>query len=117
MNKTKLMYILVLGFSLSITGCSLFESTEGESSESSSAATTGNADFDNMLAKVSARHKEVSKMGGAWTTPEDLLDQATEAAKNKEFDKAMKLLKEADTEVELAKAQFESQKNAGPHLF
>lgn len=118
MSKTKLLYTLVLAFGLSLTGCSLFESEGGSgSSESASAAMTGNGEYDAMLAEVTAKHKALAKEGGAWTISEDALEKAAEAAKNKEFDKAIKLLKEVNDEVALAKAQFESQKNAGPHLF
>jgi len=102
---------------MSLAGCSLFESSGGEGGESGAVAMSGNAAYDNMLAEVTARQKEAQKTGGAWTTPDDLLDQAAEAAKDKQFDKAMKLLKEADDVIAMSKSQFDSQKNAGPHLF
>ena len=117
MSNTRLFYVFVLGISLTMTGCSFFSSEEQPESGSASAAVSGNADYDNMLAEVTAKFKALAKEGGAWTVSEDNLEAAAEAAKKKEFDKAIKLLKEVDAETTMARAQFDRQKNAGPHLF
>ena len=117
MSTTKFVYVFILGIVLAISGCSLF-STEGSGgSESAGTTATGNAEFDNMLAEVTAKYNALAKEGGAWTISEDDLKEATKAAQKSEFDKAIKLLKEVDEQTTLAKAQFEQGKKAGPHLF
>lgn len=116
MKEVKFLSVFLFVFSLTISGCSMFETQEaGEQSVTS--ATSGNTDLDKMLADVTARYKALAKSGGAWTNSGDTLEKAAEAAKNREVDKAMKLLKEVDDEVTLAQAQFEQAKNARPHLF
>lgn len=116
MNKDKLLFVLVMAFILTISGCSLFEAQDG-GEESVSSATSGNMELDKMLTDVTAKYKALAKAGGAWANSEDMLEKAAEAAKNKDVDTAMKLLKEVDDEVKLAEAQFEQAKNARPHLF
>ena len=116
MSKINLLTSFVLGMSLILSGCSSLQSQESMEDSGSSAMSSG-SDFDAKLAEVTAKYKELAKAGGAWVTSDDILEKATEAAKNKDVDKAMKLLKEADDEIELARAQFESQKDAKPHLF
>ena len=116
MNKDKFVFVLVLAFVLTITGCSLFEAQE-DTEKSVSSATSGNMDLDKMLTDVTAKYKALAKAGGAWVNSEDTLEKAAEAAKNKDVDRAIKLLKEVDDEVKLANAQFEQEKNARPHLF
>jgi predicted Zn-dependent peptidase len=119
MSNTRLFYVFVLGLSLMMTGCSLFSSQEQPASDSASTASSmsGNSEYDNMLAEVTAEFKALAKEGGAWSISEETLEKAAEAAKNKEFDKAVKLLKDVRDETALAKAQFEQAKTAGPHLF
>lgn len=119
MRNIKYLYMIILGASLTVTGCSLFESQEGGEMESasSSSGVSGNSDYDSMLADVTSKLKALDKEGGVWAYTEETLDKAAEAAKNKEFDKAVKLLKEAEAEVAIAKDQHEKQKNAGPYLF
>lgn len=112
MSTTKLNYVFILGIVLAVSGCSLFSAGGSES-----AGATGNAEFDNMLAEVTAKYNSLAKEGGAWTISEDNLKEATKAAQKNEFDKAIKLLKEVDEQTTLAKAQFEQGKKAGPHLF
>lgn len=107
---------LLLAFGLTVAGCSLFESQEtGE--ETGSAMVSDNSEYDNMLAQVSAEYKALDKAGGAWAYSDELIEKAAEAAKSKDFAKAMKLLKEANDEISLAKAQLDQQKNAKPYLF
>lgn len=119
MSNTRLFYVFVLGLSIMMTGCSLFSSSEQAEGGSTSGGSSmsGNAAYDNMLAEVTAQYKALAKEGGAWSVSEEALEKAAEAAKNKEFDKAIKLLKDVQDETVLAKAQFEQAKNAGPHLF
>lgn len=119
MSNTRIFYVFVLALSLVMTGCSLFTSSEQAEggSASASSAMSGNTEYDNMLADVTAQYKALAKEGGAWSISEEALEKAAEAAKNKEFDKAIKLLKDVSDETALAKAQFEQAKNAGPHLF
>ena len=116
MSKDKILFVLFLVLSMTITGCSLFESQETDGGSVSS-TTSGNAELDNMLADVTARYNALAKSGGAWSSSEESLDKATESVKKKDFEKAMKLLKEVNDEIELARAQFEQEKNAKPHLF
>lgn len=116
MNRDKFLFVVVITFVLTITGCSLFEAQEG-GEESVSSTASGNMELDKMLTDVTAKYKALAKAGGAWANSEDTLEKAAEAAKNKDVDKAMKLLKEVDEEVKLAEAQFEQAKTARPHLF
>jgi len=119
MNKSKLIPAIVLGMSLALPACSLFESPGAGAggSESGAPVATGNPEYDNMLKQVTDSYNALAKEGAAWTNAEEYFEQANEAAKAKQFDKAMKLLKEINDESALAKAQHEQQKSAGPHLF
>jgi len=119
MNKTNLIPAIVLGMALTLPACSLFESPGAGAGDSGSGApaATGNAEYDNMLKQVTDSYNAQAKEGAAWTNAEEYFEQANEAAKAKQFDKAMKLLKEISDESALAKAQHDSQKSAGPHLF
>ena len=70
-----------------------------------------------LITKAEAAFKEASQMGAAWAYTEDMIKDAKTRASQNQFDEAIKLAKEAYDEAVLAKAQFESQKDAGPYLF
>ena len=117
MSTSRLVSIFILGTVLTMSGCSLFSTGESGGSDSAGASSTGNAEFDNMLAEVTAKYNALAKEGGAWTVSEDNLKEAEKSAKKQEFEKAIKLLKSVDEQTTLARAQFEQGKKAAPHLF
>ncbi|MGD8569840.1 MAG: hypothetical protein PVJ39_17270, partial [Gammaproteobacteria bacterium] len=74
-------------------------------------------EFDKTYVKAEKALKQLSDAGGAWAFTEDTLKESRELANNQDYDKAIKLVKQAMAETDIALRQFESQKNAGPYLF
>ena len=118
MKKICIFVALLASTLVAIPGCSLFSDTPAESEiESSSGAGDKQSAYGELYKQVAAELKELDAIGGAWSNTEDMIGKAEEAAKGKDFDKAMKILKAASSETKLARAQFDQQKNAGPHMF
>jgi hypothetical protein len=77
----------------------------------------GGGNFNAQLEETLAAYTALEKQGGAWRDTKDMLDDAQKAMAANDAAKANKLLKQAKDEVEMAKAQFEQQKNATSYLF
>lgn len=99
---------------LFITACGAMQQQEGES-----AAAGGDdmATFEQAYQQAEAAWNKVAAVGGGWRDTQDFLKEAKEAAAKSDFKKAIDLAKYARFESEAAYTQYESQKNAGPHLF
>lgn len=88
--------------------------------EQSGAASAGSglqAESEQAISVAEQAFQEINKRGGAWAYTEETLDAAKEAVKSKDYDKALKLAKEAHDQAMMATKQFESQTGAGPYLF
>jgi len=86
--------------------------------EASMAAATGSqSEFGELYNKVMAEYKKLDSEGGAWRDTEETLEKAQAAAKKNDFATAMKLVKQASDETQIAMKQFEEQKSARPALF
>lgn len=70
--------------------------------------------FSKQVADVKADLKAMPKEA-QWRDTGKFLDQAVKAHKAGDMEKANKLLKKAQFEVEAASKQYESQKGAKPH--
>ena len=118
MKKVATMFALLITMLIAMSGCSLFsEGTTGGDEMAAAGGSSGNGSYDELLKQVTDDLKELDSAGGAWAYTDELIEKAQEAAKAKDFDKAMKILKDASSETKLARAQLESQKKAGPSLF
>lgn len=80
-------------------------------------ASGAKGEFDKLYGKAEKSLKKLADAGGAWVNTEDTLKQARDLASKQNYDKAMKLVKEAMAETDIAQQQFESQRNARPYLF
>lgn len=92
-------------------------SQTAEMGEGETAATGSQSEYEALLNKVTEEYKKLDANGGAWRDTEETIEKAQEAAKKNDFAGAMKLLKEASDETQIAAKQFEEQKNARPYLF
>jgi hypothetical protein len=94
-------------------GCS----SGGGTMESATATGDTQTQFEQVYKQAEDAYKKVKDAGGAWAYTEDTLKEARQAADAKDYDKATKLAKNALEESEIARVQFEGQKQAGPYLF
>ena len=92
-------------------------SQTAEVGEGETAVSGSQSEYEALLNKVTADYKKVDSEGGAWRDTEETIGKAQEAAKKNDFAAAMKLLKQASDETQIAAKQFEGQKNARPTLF
>lgn len=70
-------------------------------------------------AAIAAAEQETTRansLGNAWRDTEKMIKAAQKAAKEGKYDDAVKLANKAKEQSSDAIAQYESQKNAGPHL-
>ena len=84
-------------------------------SDSGASASSGGDAFSKQVAEVKAGMKELKANDALWRDTGKFLDEAVKAHEAGDTEKADKLLKKAAFEVEAAKKQFESQKDAKPH--
>ena len=98
--------LFIIGLFATLAACS--------STPSSSA---GGGDFDSQLAATEAAYSALEKNGGAWRDTKEMLDDAKKAMAANDAATANKKLSAAKSEVEMASAQHEQQKNAAPYLF
>jgi hypothetical protein len=82
---------------------------------SDSAKAAGGDDFSKQVADVKASMKSLKAEDALWRDTGKFLDEAVEAHKAGDTEKADKLLKRAAFEVDAAQRQYESQKDAKPH--
>ena len=116
MQIKQILFFSGLLISFLLTACTENVVTD-EGSVSPSAAAGSASQYEALYKEVTDKYQEVDKAGGAWAFTAETMDKAAEAAKKKDFDGAIKLLKQASDETAMAKAQLEQQKNAAPHLF
>jgi len=81
------------------------------------AAGDAKAQYEKTIKEAESVFKSVDKVGGGWAFTEDMMDDAKKAAAANDYDKALKLAKEAYDQGMLAKQQYESELKAGPTLF
>ncbi|MDH5324442.1 MAG: hypothetical protein OEZ68_03985 [Gammaproteobacteria bacterium] len=111
MNTAK-AFIGIALTTLLFSACGTTTNTSSVQSEPDTQTQVGS-----MIAQAEAAFKAVDQLGGAWVNTEDMIVEAKTKASKNEIDAALKLAKEAYDEAVLAKAQFDSQKSAGPTLF
>lgn len=108
--KFQFLGLAILGVvTLSVVACTGMET-----------ATSGAEDqaaFEQLYKEADQAYQKVAAVGGAWSVTEELLDNAKEAAAKADYETATKLVKRAKFESDTAYQQYESQKDAGPHLF
>jgi len=88
-----------------------------EKSEGSSAATGNQSEYEELYNKVMAEYKKLDSEGGAWRDTGETLEKSQEAAKKNDYAAAMKLVKQANDQTQLATQQYDGQKNVRPWLF
>ncbi len=71
--------------------------------------------FSKQVADVKTSMKDLKANDALWRDTGRFLDEAVKAHKAGDSEKANKLLKKAQFEVDAAHKQFESQKGAKPH--
>ena len=114
----KIRFISRFTMAISVVLFAACSMMEGDSSEEGAPMSSGaKAQFEEVYAKAEKVLKQVSDAGGAWAYTEDTLKDARSLAEKQDYDKAIKLAKDAITESEIALQQHESQKSAGPYLF
>ena len=92
-------------------------SQTSEMGEGATAATGNQADYEELYNKTLAEYKKLDEQGGAWRDTEETIEKAQESAKKSDYAAAVKLLKQASDETQLAMKQLGDQKNARPTLF
>lgn len=103
-----------LTFTLGISGCSLFGSSETAGGKGN----TGAAVTDATLRETKIVLKKARSIGGEWRdTKKQYIKNAKAAASKGDFKLAIKLAREAKFQAEMGYKQAMSQKNAGPWLF
>ena len=95
---------------LSISACAQMKAHEVPGGEDQ-------VSFNQMYQQAEAALQKASEANNAWSTTEETLDEAKQAAAKADYAAAIKLAERAKWESEMALSQAESQKNAGPTLF
>lgn len=111
MKKVLLTMSVVASLAL-VSACA----STGETSEAAGAS-DNKAQFDKTIKDAETAFKAVDQLGGGWAYTEEMMDDAKKAAAANDYDKALKLAKEAYDQSVMAKQQYEGQLNAGPTLF
>lgn len=113
MKNQFIPWVAIVVIAMAMTACGNMQA--GSAEEDMAGGAKG--EFDILYVKAEKALKQLSDAGGAWVNTEDTLKQARDLASKQDYDQAMKLVKEAMAETDIALQQFESQKNAGPYLF
>jgi hypothetical protein len=100
--------LLLVAFATSVFAVSACASSGGSSKAADEA-------WAKQVAAAESRMKELNKNNALWRDTGKFLEQAQEAYKAGDKEKADKLMKKVNTEIELAGKQYEAEKNAGPH--
>lgn len=112
--NTSLIRATALGFVvLSMSACSLFQSSEDQGG----AADTSKADFEKAYQAAEVAYNKAKEADNLWTTTEDELKDAKDAAAKGDMETAIKKADRAKFESEAALAQAESEKDAKPWEF
>ncbi len=104
MNHVKTLASLAFA-GLLVTGCSSHETK-----------VAGPEDYKNAVANAKLSLDKAKKMHFEWRDSGKILKKAAQAAKSGDYASATKLANKAKRQGELAVAQANAQKNAGPHL-
>ena len=108
--KFQFLGLAMLGVvTLSVVACTGMETTNSGAEDQ--------AAFEQLYQQADQAYQKVAAVGGAWSVTEELLDNAKEAAAKADYETATNLVKRAQFESDMAYEQYESQKDAGPHLF
>lgn len=78
-------------------------------------ATLANDDYDKALEEAKTAEAAAKGVNNQWFYKKNLIEQAEAAAKADDYDTAIKLAKKAKFQGDMAVAQYEEQKNAGPY--
>lgn len=109
--KSQFLRLAMLGaVTLSAVACTGMETTASEGDDPAAA-------YQQAFQQAEQAYKKVATVEGAWSETEEMLSKAKEAAAKADFKTALSLVKKVKFESDTAYAQYESQKNAGPHLF
>jgi hypothetical protein len=100
--------LLLVAFATSVFAVSACASSGGSSKAADEA-------WAKQVAAAESSMKELNKNNALWRDTGKFLEQAQEAYKAGDKEKADKLMKKVNTEIELAGKQYEAEKNAGPH--
>lgn len=73
------------------------------------AVAAGNADVQAAIDTAKAVHKKAHSLQGGWVTTDKLIKKAEKASAGGQYEKALKLAKQAQIEAELAYAQAEHE--------
>lgn len=96
----KMITPVILGAAL-LTGCATVEKMDKPT-------------YDRLQAKAKSALDKSDSVQNSWTTAEDALEKAAEAAKNSDWETAIKQVKRSQAQSELAYRQYEQEKNKGP---
>lgn len=99
--------LLVAAFACSVLALGACASSGGDKA-------AGGDSFSKQIEAAKADYKDLAKNEGAWRDTGDMIEEAEKAYADGDKAKAEKMLKKATKQNELARAQWESQKNAGP---
>lgn len=101
MHKTAKHLIAAMLGTIVLTGCATVEKMDQPT-------------YERLHANAKKAFEKSQSVQYAWTTAEDALEKAEIAAKEGDWDTAIKQAKRARQQSELAYQQYESQKNSGP---
>lgn len=107
--------IAVIGCLLIVQGCGKEQADSG-SSAPQAAVSPDKSEFDKTYQNAVTELEQITKDGNAWRDTGEFLKQAQAAADSNDYSEALKLAKKAQEENQMAKAQLEDQKNAGPRF-
>ena len=112
----RVLWIFSVLILLALQACGKQEPATPSASDQSM-KTASQSDFDAMYKDAVDSLEAINKKGNAWRDTGKLIKEAKAAADSNDLDKAVKLVKSAKDQTELAQQQLEGQKNAGPWLF
>lgn len=108
MNHAKKLASLALA-SIIVTGCAGYGS-------SSAKAPTTEADYIAAVQAAQLALKNAAQANYLWRDSGEILKKSAELAKSGDFDAATKMALKAKRQGDMAVAQAEEQKNAGPRI-
>jgi regulatory protein YycI of two-component signal transduction system YycFG len=100
--------LLLVAFATSVFAVSACASSGGSSKAADEA-------WAKQVAAAEASIKDLTKKEAVWRDTGKFLKQADDAYKAGDKEKADKLMKKVNSEIELAGKQYQAEKNAKPH--
>lgn len=101
MQKSAIHLVAALLGTLVLTGCATVEKMDQPT-------------YQRLHAKATKAFEKSQSVQYAWTTAEDALEKAESAAKEGDWETAIKQVKRAHQQSDLAYKQYESEKNSEP---